>query len=1072
MFNYFYAQVVVVVLMVLGCALLMMKNKVTLSKLLVAVAIALLCILELMNTPLQKRIVTLQKQIGNAEKYTPYDPGLPGLKRNLANAEKLYSDVKADPRRWPERLPFILGLDLRGGTEIRLALRLDPARVHRIQTEMDRLKTLSDQEAAAGNQAAHQEIEKQRKDLQAKLDSERSQIDHDLANAVDVVRRRLNNSGLAEIPVTREGDDKILVQLPGMDQSQAQDALEVIQKQGNLEFRMVVSENDENWGRLVTRLRQMGLTGEKYNIHEDTLESVPADLVGEDGTCVTDGRMLFDWLKEPDDRSAEGVVTPRDFQLVCKRVEMRGDSIASARAEPDPARAAWRISLGFDSAGAAEFERVTARNIGKRMGIVLDGQLQSAPVIQSRIAGGSAEITGNFDQHAAQQLDVVLKSGSLKVKIEKEYDNTVGATLGEDSIRAGIKAMLIGAAAVILFMLWYYRVAGLVTDIVLILNILIILAVLSAFGATMTLSGFAGLVLTIGMAVDANVLIFERIREERERGNPLQRAVSIGYERAFTTIVDSNLTTILTALILHHFGTEQVKGFALTLIFGLIASMFCSIVVTRWVIDFLIEYKLINELKMQRFFHGTKFDFVKIRRPVLAVSFAVIAVMLCLFIYRGDRNLGQDFTGGVLANVVPGTPLTMADARHAADAGLKDFPDARDTMQSYGAPDSQGRYSEFVVRTKLVELDADALEEAKRAGIPKFTAENFRDSLKTAFNLVPEGFSVLGRNPDVVLDNAKAFNVRLSLQEPKTPAQLSKMFVDEPEIMPVFVGPADATPVVADGHITEPIVQADVPQKEFNIVMSVPAIDPAGVTRDDMAMSGVIRSALQDLRRGKNIDFTDPFPRFTSVGRTVAKTMEANAAMAIIFSMVGIFIYIWLRFQFRVGFGVGTLLSLIHDTLFVLGALAVADHFGILNGQIDLTVMAAILTVMGYSLNDTIVVLDRIREHIGDSEHPTDETINAAINETLSRTVITSLTTLLVVIALLVWGGDVMRGFSFTLLVGVIIGTYSSIFIASPILVEFAHWKRKREKAQLDKRTSQKLAAAKPQSSTSGASSK
>ncbi|MCC8179916.1 MAG: protein translocase subunit SecF, partial [Planctomycetes bacterium] len=305
---------------------------------------------------------------------------------------------------------------------------------------------------------------------------------------------------------------------------------------------------------------------------------------------------------------------------------------------------------------------------------------------------------------------------------------------------------------------------------------------------------------------------------------------------------------------------------------------------------------------------------------------------------------------------------------------------------------------------------------------------------------------------------ARAFDVHLSLQAPKTPAELSALLVDQRDVTPLFVGPEGSTPEVADGAIVNAIVSADQPSQEFAIVLSVPTVDGAGNLRDDVAMSGVVREALQELRRAKTIDFTDPFPRFTSVGRTVARTMESNAAMAVFFAVVGIFVYVWLRFQFRVGFGLGTIISLIHDTLFVIGALALADQLGILNGQIDLNIMAAILTVMGYSLNDTIVVLDRIREHIGDSSDPSDEVINAAINQTLSRTLITSLTTLLVVIALLIWGGDVMRGFSFALLVGVVIGTYSSIFIASPVLVEFNHIKRRREKAKLEKKQSAALA--------------
>ncbi len=1055
--NVFYAQIVVVAIMVIGCAILMLKSKVSLAKLLVALALALICVLELTNTPLKKRIRRLEKEIAFKEQSKTPDPSLPQLQTALADAKRLQQEVSADPRRWPERLPFNLGLDLRGGTEIRLALRLDPARVSRIQNEIEHLQEQLAEQRAAGDLTAAAETEQKISENETRLSNEQFQIDQDLDNAVDVVRRRLNNSGLAEIPVTRQGRDKILVQLPGMDKSQAEDALAVIQKQGALEFRLVVSEDDELFGRLVSRIRQMNLPGEKFNIHEETLESVPPELVAEDGTCITDGRMLFDWLKLPDEIAPDGSVQSRPYCLVMKRVEMRGDSIASARAEPDPARASWRVTLSFDSAGATEFERITARNLKKQLAIVLDGQLQSAPVIQSRISGGNAEISGNFDQRSAQQLDVVLKSGSLKVKIEKEYDNTVGATLGDDSIRAGIKAMVIGAAAVFIFMAAYCLIAGLVTDVVLVLNILLILAILAMFGATMTLSGFAGLVLTIGMAVDANVLIFERIREERERGNPLSRAVSLGYERAFTAIVDSNLTTILTALVLHQFGTEQVKGFALTLIFGLLASMFCSLVITRWVFDFLIEYKWITDLKMHRLFEKANINFVGMRRKAFVFSLITLIVLVSLTVWRGERNLGQDFTGGVLANIDPVKPLAMAEARRLADEHLKEFPDARDTMQSYGPADSEGRYAEFVVRTKLVELDADALEEARLSGNVKYTADDFRNALRKAFDLVPDGFTVTGATEDVVLENAKAFDVDLSVESPKTPKDLFDLLVVQRDVTPLFVGPIGSVPTVEDGKITTQTIEDDTPVSELAIVLSVPAVDAAGNSRDDDAMQGVVREALQELRRNKAIDFTDPFPRFTSVGRTVAKAMEADAAMAIFISCIIIFVYIWLRFQFRVGFGVGAILSLLHDTLFVVGALALADQLGFLNGQIDLTVMAAILTIMGYSLNDTIVVLDRIREHIGDAEYPAEETINAAINQTLSRTLITSLTTLMVVIALLIWGGDVLRGFSFTLLIGIIVGTYSSIFIASPILVEFSNYKRRRQQARLEKKTSQAL---------------
>jgi preprotein translocase SecF subunit len=465
-----------------------------------------------------------------------------------------------------------------------------------------------------------------------------------------------------------------------------------------------------------------------------------------------------------------------------------------------------------------------------------------------------------------------------------------------------------------------------------------------------------------------------------------------------------------------------------------------------------MEYKLIADLRMRSMFNRANFNFVGIRRPVYIVSFLVVAAMMVLFIWRGERNLGQDFTGGVLANIAPASPLTMAEARELAAKGLPDFPDARDTLQSYGAPDADDRYSEFVVRTKLVELDADAMEEARREGVTKFTADDFRAALRKAFDLVPDGFTVIGVNELVDASPDKAFDVRLSLQSPETPAGLFDLLASRQGVRPLFVGPVGSAAEIIDGKIAQSLADSTEEAVEFGLILAVPVVDASGAARDETAMSGVIREALQEMRRARLVGFTDPFPRFTSVGRTVARTMESGAALAVLFSAVGIFAYVWLRFQFRVGFGVGTIIALIHDTLFTMGALAVADQLGILNGQIDLTVMAAILTVMGYSLNDSIVVLDRIREHIGDSPHPSDETINAAINETLSRTIITSLTTLFVSVSRLIVGGDVMRGFSFALLVGVIAGTFSSVFIASPILVEFALYSRKREQAKQEKR--------------------
>ncbi len=1182
---------------------------------------------------LQTRKVELEEQLskltpGNADYQKTFDA--------LQSVEQELAGVGPRQRAIQDILPVKLGLDLSGGTEIRLRLRPDRERIEvweqelaEIRPELETLKAETPQPVARID-----ELEARQKVLEQNIETAQQVIEEEFDKATEIIRRRLNSSGLAEIPVTRQGQDRVLIQLPGMDSGRANQILETIKRQGKLEFRMVVDRAEK---------------GVDYEAVEQYIQAHPED-AGKDlrDFCIDHGRplepneveitesgrrqckehhsQLYDWLHTSVQRDEEEIVQPL---LVKQEALVTGEHVIRARAEPNMTQpGSFQISVRLDPHGGALMEFVTANNIKKRMGIVLDGKLESAPVIQGRF-GRDFRITGDFEQAESEQLEVVLKSGSLKVVPEMEFQNTVGPTLGQDSIRQGIASMLIGLGVVIVFMLVYYLVAGLVTDVLLFVNMVFIVAILSSFEATLTLPGIAGLILTVGMAVDANVLIFERIREERERGNSLPRSIQLGYERAFVTIVDANVTTLITAIILHSFGTESVQGFAITLIIGILSSMFCALVLTRWIFEALVDYKVLSDLKMLRLFRRPALNFTRVRRPAMVLSLLCIVAGLVVVGIRGKRNLGHEFTGGVLAQIALSEPLTVEAAR--AQAGqMGEFADVADNMQSFGAPVEGEQYEQFVLRFQprpgQAEQGGDAgaaadeakAEETPAGGEAPFETEDpeqklvkrFRAAIHNAFpTLQPEGVTVGAPLPERSTPDTVFYTVDLELRDlapprrvqhllatrtrlvdpqvvlagkplpslpksdravvrlsvlrtavkvPEAPAEApaedeaeDKAEADEPardgdaaedddaakpaeapdtaadeasdadasaapteaergaawaaafrnacaaieqDVFDLDAGVGTIRAVTAADEPTEfvrlrvpltlkrPLTAGELkrvlaqagetlarvkvslvdpsapvhepstePAARLTVLCGVPLKDAMGRRQaEETAQQQFIRDQFQELRTSGDLAYTEPFPRFIKVGPTVAREMASSAIMALVYAMAVIFLYIWLRFQFRAAFGMGAVVALVHDVLFVLGALAVADELGLVNGQIDLVIVAALLTIVGYSLNDTIVVFDRIRENLHGGGRALEEVINTSINQTVSRTVITSVTTMLVVLALLVWGGDVIRGFAFALFVGVLVGTYSSMFIASPVLVEFAHLyaahqKRKRE---------------------------
>lgn len=658
------------------------------------------------------------------------------------------------------------------------------------------------------------------------------------ARAIEILRNRLDPQGVKEYPIYPQGRDRIVIQLPG--ETDRERVLNRIKKVAHLEFKLV----------------------------SDDLDKLKAALEGN----APPGYELLTLDDKP--------------FLLEKKAALTGDAIVDARVEfSQRTFGEPYVSLTFNNKGARLFSQITGQNVNRRLAILLDGVVESAPVIRERIPSGRAQITGRFSVDEANDLAIVLRAGALPAPINIIEERTVGPTLGKDSIEKGIKAILIGGIAVISFMLIYYLIAGIVANTALCMNLILILGILSHFKATLTLPGIAGLVLTVGMAVDANVLIFERIREEIKSGKTLHSGIVSGYNRAFLTILDANVTTLITALILFQFGTGPVRGFATTLSIGILASMFTAIIVTRVAFDLMTQNKIISKLRMLHLIKQSNINFIGRRRIAYLFSIVIIAIGLIAFARRGEKNFGIDFTGGTIQQFKFASPVSMEEIR-----------------SSLG-----------------------------RIGLADASAQQFSG------------------NREVII----------------------RTFADTSEVV----------------------------NKEF---------------RKDFA--------------GNPFQVT----RVEKVGPAIGKDLREKALLALFYAMVGICIYISLRFQFK--FAIVAIIALFHDVLIAISALAFTAR------EISIPVIAALLTVVGYSINDTIVIFDRIREDLKIMRKSSfKEILNMSLNQTLSRTLLTSMTTIFVVLSLFLFGGEVINDFSFVLLVGVIVGTYSSIFVASAVLADWSH---------------------------------
>ena len=611
------------------------------------------------------------------------------------------------------------------------------------------------------------------------------------------------------------------------------------------------------------------------------------------------------------------------------KAPLDGGVISDARATYSQTGADAEVSMAMNSNGITEWAQLTADNIGKCIAIVLDGYVYSAPVVRNKIEGGNSSITGNFTIQEAQDLANVLKSGKVPAPARIIQDTVVGPSLGQESINSGLMSFVIAFILVLLYMGLFYKTAGWMAAVALVTNVFLLIGVLVSFGAVLTLPGIAGIVLTMGMAVDSNVIIFERIKEELRGGKGISAAIKDGFSNAYSAIIDGNLTTIITGIVLYVFGNGPVQGFATTLIIGIITSLFCSIFITRMLLGWIVAKKgsvSFSRSWSENWLTDFKFDFIGKRKMSYVISGVIILVSVVSLFIQG-LNLGVEFTGG---------------------------------------------------RTFVVRFDQEV------------TAEQVRAQLTEAF-----------------ADAEDAANASFEV----------KQYGEKNQMRIVTQYKHDDTSEATTEEVEILIYNALKSLYGYDITL-----DGFKNTQDDV--NGIISA--------------------DKIGPAIAKDMTTGAFFAIIFSLIAIGLYITLRFK-KWQWATGATLALIHDAFIVIGMFSLCYAFMPFNLEIDQAFIAAILTIIGYSINDTVVIFDRIREYnVLYPKRNVRENINNALCSTLARTINTSGTTLVTLLAIFIFGGATIRGFVFALLVGVIIGTYSSLFIATPLAYDMLPAKDKK----------------------------
>ncbi len=789
----------------------------------------------------------------------------------------------------------------------------------------------------------------------------RASISTAVSNVKSVVEKRINQANVTQPVVQEVEGGRISVELPGVDNPRRMEDL--VEKSAQLEFYEVFTGNEAQ--RLYTTLTKGGAmmvdstsmtdTTSNDSVAEATVVTNPIAKIltplAQAGSAIAkinsaDRRILENLVEQEDtknllgpnvkiaysakpiesDGQASNLGTANEYYVYFLRKDREGNAALASDDENiiDDARentsqtGQIEVNMQMTPTAASRWAQITGSNIGKPIAIVLDNRVYSAPVVNGKIPNGSSQITGNFDIKEAQDLANVLKAGKLPAPARIVASEVVGPSLGQASIDRGLNSLLIGFLSVVVFMILYYNRAGWIAIVAVLGNVYLLLGILASLGAALTLPGIAGIILTVGMAVDANVLIYERIKDELAAGKGLRSAIELGFKHALSAIIDSNITTLLAGFILTFSGAGPAYGFAIILVIGIFCSVFTALFITRW----LLENRASKGKDItfdtswnKNFLKGKTIDFVKNRKKYYIFSSLFIIAGIISFATKGGITTGIDFKGGnsFIIQFDPSKAYATENIKSALDESLAE---SSNEVKSFG---NEGQFK--IVTTYLVNDNS----------------KESREKVRT----------------DVL-------------------AALSKFDLVTPE------------------GAESPILQA------------------------------------------------------TSVGAAIATETRNTSSVLVFVAIIGIFLYIVLRFR-SVAYGLGATVALVHDVAFVLSAFAILDGLLPFATEFDQHLIAALLTLLGYSINDTVIVFDRIREYLSSkrTDRNDESMINAAINSTLSRTVITAATVFFVLVILFIFGGDALKGFSLAMLIGIIAGTYSSICIATPVVVDFTKKKKK-----------------------------
>ncbi|HNQ79026.1 MAG TPA: protein translocase subunit SecD [Acidobacteriota bacterium] len=879
-----------------------------------------------------------------------------------------------------------LGLDLKGGVHLLLLMNTDVAVSQKLTTDIitiegelkkknmafDNMYPSSEQKGAIVIEGKNPGLGVEVKDIADRFlagtysfsaegggkynlkltESQESELrDRAITQSVEIIRNRIDRYGVAETAIHRQGlkSNKIVVELPGIADSTEVKAL--IGKAAQLGWHLTLEPKTGSPSKEALLQQYEG------RVPDDAM------IVPFQGERPEDGQYFVLVKKVP-------IVTGGDIQ----NVQVEGDEFGQP-------------AVGFELTLAAgkKFREFTRANVGNHAAILLDNSVISNPVIQSEI-GEKGIIQGHFTPDQARHLVLQLKSGSLPAIPEFGEERTVGPSLGLDAIRRGTISGLIGLLFIFSFMLAYYHFSGINAIVTLLLNFVMIMGIMSTFGMTLTVPGIAGIILTIGMAVDANVLIFERIRDEVNEKKTVLTAISNGFSKALSAIIDSNLTTIISALFLFQFGTGPIKGFAVSLIVGLLASMFTAVFVSRWIYDMVMNYRSkggkvpVNTISVgpTTSFRGMKFPWFNYTYFFVGLSVLLIAVGIFSLATKG-LNWGIDFRGGQEVEV---KYSSSHDPRLIESELRKKLPYSL-TAVRYG----DEKDNELLIRIDARDEKGNALTEEALAGTLSTIRETLADDQTRAAR----------SSGKVDLNNTNA----------ATLADLFTRAITEGRLG----GSLDQCKAIADSVM-------EVKKNSGGILTGLTQLKGAPMVNDQIT----------DFLSKNTVIGNYSLLRIDTVGPTIGKELRKKSSLLVFWSLLSILVYAWFRFKLR--FGVGAIVALIHDGTVALGLMSL---FGV---EMNIPAIAALLTLLGYSINDTIVIFDRVREHMTAQRRNEDrEMMQLAINETFSRTIITNMLTAAVVFSMLFFGGEAIYSFAFVLSWGIIVGTYSTIFVASPVVL-------------------------------------